>query len=62
MFTDADRLVTPDRIPDLLKAIELEHILKVEECQALLDYYEGKTAPFDMFYKDLIRLMDSIAD
>lgn len=62
VFTDENNLVTSDNIPQLLKALELDNILKTEECLQLLDFYDKKQAPYHLYYKDLVKLLDHIAD
>ena len=62
IFTDANNLVTSDNIPQLLKALELENILKTKECVQLLDFYDRKQAPYHLYYRDLVKLLDHVAD
>ena len=42
--------------------MEIDIVVRVSECLTLLAFYENEEAPFSIFHKDLIKLMDKIAD
>ena len=54
--------VSPQNIPHVLAILELDIVVRISECLSLLSFYENEEAPFEIFYKDLIRLMTTIAD
>ena len=56
--SDSQKLVKQTNVSDLINALELQLIVKPEELTNLLSFYENKQAPFSVFYKDIIKLMD----
>ena len=59
---DEERIVNSSNIKDILKALEIDNFLKLNECLLLLTFYENNKAKFEVFYKDLVKLMDEGAD
>ena len=42
--------------------LELDIVVRISECLNLLAFYENEEAPFEVFYLDIVRLMNKIAD
>jgi hypothetical protein len=46
----------------VLKAIEINNIVRYDEALGLLEGYDGGKAKFEEFHKDLVGLMEKIAE
>lgn len=59
---DTERIVTKENIGEVIKAIEIDQVVKQAEVLNILEFYQDQRAPFAIFYKELVKLMDKISD
>eukprot|EP00347_Sterkiella_histriomuscorum_P011239 403373213 len=61
-FKDSiDKLINQENVEEVLRILELDNLIKVNEAQYLLTFYENNQATFENFQRDLYKLMNQIA-
>lgn len=55
---DAESLIiSKGDLTVLLKLLDIEQVVKVEDGANMLDFYENGKAPFSLFYKELVQFI-----
>ena len=52
------RFVKPSNLTKIVKVLQLEPTLSINDCTALLDFHSNQTVHFDLFAGELLRLID----